>query len=157
MCDTLADISCSHAGYNDIAEVDYVHGGRDTDSLAKNEEGVVSIDAADIVNGLLIRFVKVMARVQMLAMSLTHSAADTNNSGGLTTADHEVISGDFLAWSEKAQDWFTQFIGALRKASNLPMVESNLEVLEREFTDNLSLLKKLQKEPVSRVRFDPDL
>uniref|UniRef100_A0A5K3G2B4 Coiled-coil domain-containing protein 78 n=1 Tax=Mesocestoides corti TaxID=53468 RepID=A0A5K3G2B4_MESCO len=28
--------------------------------------------------------------------------------------------------------------------------ESNLEVLEREFTDNLSLLRKLQKEPVSR-------
>ncbi|VDD78984.1 unnamed protein product [Mesocestoides corti] len=32
----------------------------------------------------------------------------------------------------------------------LSLRESNLEVLEREFTDNLSLLRKLQKEPVSR-------
>ncbi|EUB55906.1 Uveal autoantigen with coiled-coil domains and [Echinococcus granulosus] len=147
--DTLANISRPHTGFSEIAEEEAFQKGM----LSKNCQ-LRCLDPANgfhdinfnLINDLLTRFFDMMAHVQTLAVAEINSlgrvsASSVSSAFGTADDNHNA----FAEWSSKGREWLKQFIAALQNASMLPLIQSNLEVLECEFIDNFPHLNNTQK------------
>ncbi|KAL5105280.1 hypothetical protein TcWFU_008515 [Taenia crassiceps] len=153
--DTLADISRPHTGFSEIAEEAIEKSILSKSCYLRNVTPVRAFHDINItlVNELLTRFVDMTKRIQTLA------EGEVRCSGGVPAPSlssvfvmEDGIQGAFAEWSAKGREWFGQFVAALQNASMLPLVQSNLEQLEREVIDNFSHLKKVKNETEPRFQ-----
>ncbi|CDS38096.1 Prefoldin [Echinococcus multilocularis] len=135
--DTMANISRPHTGFSEIAE---------EEAFQKDPANGFHDINFNLINDLLIRFFDMMAHVQTLAVAEINSLGRVSASSvspAFGTADDNYNA--FAEWSSKGREWFKQFIAALQNASMLPLIQSNLEVLECEFIINFPHLNNTQK------------
>ncbi|KAL5969765.1 hypothetical protein TSMEX_002527 [Taenia solium] len=152
--DTLADISRPHTGFSEIAEE-----AVEKDMKSKNSH-LHYLDRAkafhdiniNLVSELLTRFVDMMARVQTLAVGEVGSSERFSAPSPLAFVREDDNHSAFAEWSAKGCEWCGQFIAALQNASMLPLVQSNLEELEREVIGNFPHLKETQNETEPRFQ-----
>nr|CDS21018.1 Prefoldin [Echinococcus granulosus] len=135
--DTLANISRPHTGFSEIAE---------EEAFQKDPANGFHDINFNLINDLLTRFFDMMAHVQTLAVAEINSlgrvsASSVSSAFGTADDNHNA----FAEWSSKGREWLKQFIAALQNASMLPLIQSNLEVLECEFIDNFPHLNNTQK------------
>ncbi|KAM7538735.1 hypothetical protein Aperf_G00000052670 [Anoplocephala perfoliata] len=136
--DTLADISRPHSISSEIAE---------DEQDPPNPSELVEHSNIDRITNLLTRFVDVVARIQTLGPVVdTDQPSDQSQ---FITPDGAAIAMEgrrnFPDWSQKAREWFRNFVYSLRNTSVPTELEMSLESLENDLFNNFAGLVEVIK------------